>query len=166
MKPWQHIVGTVWMTGLLALPLPIWAASEIEPIDTAIDQPKVFDVLGKAAGYFDELQTLPDSHWIKRDKASAESDIDKLVEDAISVLDVPGLAAMRVRYREVEDSIGKENDRLAELRQKRMLAPDSDAGMLTKLTPTDTLKGFTAKTRGDYDLLIDASEESLEAYRS
>ncbi|GAA3902790.1 hypothetical protein GCM10022228_11440 [Halomonas cibimaris] len=165
MKKLNHTVRAVWLAGMLALPLPALAASNVEPVDTDIDQSKAFDLLGKAAGYFDELQTLPDSHWIKRDKASAESDITKLVEDAIGVLDVPGLAEMREHYREVEDSIRKENTTLAELRQKRMLASDTDAGMLTKYTPTDTLKGFTATTRGDYDLLIEAREENLEAYR-
>ena len=137
----------------------------IDAIDITVDQADALDILGEAVGVFDELTTLPESHWIKRDQASAESDISNLIDDAINVLNVPGLADMRRRYRDVEDRIAAENQALSELREKRLLAPDSKAGLLTRYTPTHTLKGLTAETRGDFDLLIEARMANREAYQ-
>lgn len=134
-------------------------------VDLGVDQAEAFDLLGEAVEYFDELRALPESHWIKRDQTSAKSDIDALIKDAIEVLNVPGLVDMRATYREVEDKILREKRVIAELREERILAPDTEAGLLTKFTPTDTLKGFTAETRGDYDLLIEAREANISAYQ-
>ena len=81
----------------------------IDAIDVSVDQSDALDILGEAVGVFDELTTLPESHWIKRDQVSAERDISDLIDDAIDVLNVPGLADMRRRYRDVEDRITAEN---------------------------------------------------------
>lgn len=149
---------------LLSFPL---AAQEepVEPVDLAIDQAEAIEILAEAVDHFDELKNLPDSHWIKRDQESAKDDIDALLDDVIEVLDVPGLANLRQDYRDVEEAILKEQRKISQLKEKRILAPDSDAGLLTKLTPTDTLKNLTAETRGDYDLLIEAHQANLVAYR-
>lgn len=135
-------------------------------VDTHIDQPAVFEVLEKAVDYFDEMKTLPVSHWVRRDKESAEKDILKLIKEAIEVLDVPGLVELRKRYRKVEGKVGQEKTKLAELRQRRMMAPNTRVGLLTRVIPTDTLKGIAAKTRGDYDLLIKSHEKNIDAYYS
>ncbi|WP_404984029.1 hypothetical protein [Cobetia marina] len=133
--------------------------------DMHFDQPEAFATLKKAVGYFDEMDTLPEEAWISRDKASARSDMDEMIEEAMQALDVPQLSTLRSTYRQVEDKIRESRREISELKEKRILAPDTEVSTLTRFTPTDTLREFTASTRGDYDLLIAAHEKNITAYQ-
>jgi len=128
------------------------------------DQGKAFELLGKAAEYFDGIAALPESHWLRRDQEGANRDIDDLLDDALEVMDVPEIVGMREDYRKLESRIGTEQQRIAELRERRMFAPDTDASTLSRFTPTETLRSMTASTRGDFDKLIAAREANVEAY--
>ncbi len=133
--------------------------------DMHFDQPEAFATLKKAVGYFDEMDTLPEEAWISRDQASARSDMDEMIEEAMQALDVPQLSTLRSTYRQVEDKIRDSRSEISELKEKRILAPDTEVSTLTRFTPTDTLREFTASTRGDYDLLIAAHEKNITAYQ-
>ncbi|WP_289863620.1 hypothetical protein [Cobetia sp. 14N.309.X.WAT.E.A4] len=133
--------------------------------DMHFDQPEAFATLKKAVGYFDEMDTLPEEAWISRDQASARSDMDEMIEEAMQALDVPQLSTLRSTYRQVEDKIRESRREISELKEKRILAPDTEVSTLTRFTPTDTLREFTASTRGDYDLLITAHEKNITAYQ-
>lgn len=133
--------------------------------DMSFDQPEAFATLKKAVSYFDEMDTLPEEAWISRDQASARSDMDDMIEEAMQALDVPELSSLRSTYRKVEGKIRESRGDISELKEKRILAPDTDVSTLTRFTPTDTLRGFTASTRGDYDLLIEAHEKNIAAYQ-
>ena len=133
--------------------------------DMHFDQPEAFATLKKAVGYFDEMDTLPEEAWISRDQASARSDMDEMIEEAMQALDVPELSTLRSTYRQVEDKIRESRREISELKEKRILAPDTEVSTLTRFTPTDTLREFTASTRGDYDLLIAAHEKNITAYQ-
>lgn len=133
--------------------------------DMHFDQPEAFATLKKAVGYFDEMDTLPEEAWISRDQASARSDMDEMIEEAMQALDVPELSTLRSTYRKVEDKIRESRREISELKEKRILAPDTEVSTLTRFTPTDTLREFTASTRGDYDLLIAAHEKNITAYQ-
>jgi hypothetical protein len=133
--------------------------------DMHFDQPEAFATLKKAVGYFDEMDTLPEEAWISRDQASARSDMDEMIEEAMQALDVPQLSTLRSTYRQVEDKIRESRREISELKEKRILAPDTEVSTLTRFTPTDTLREFTASTRGDYDLLIAAHENNITAYQ-
>jgi hypothetical protein len=128
------------------------------------DQGKVFQLLGDAAGYFDDIASLPESRWFGRDQEGTKRNIDGLIDDALEVMDVPEIVGMREDYRRLESRIASEQNRIAELRERRMFAPDTDASTLSRFTPTDTLRSMTASTRGDYDRLIEAREANIEAY--
>ena len=128
------------------------------------DQGKVFQLLGDAAGYFDDIASLPESRWFGRDQEGTKRNIDGLINDALEVMDVPEIVGMREDYRRLESRIASEQNRIAELRERRMFAPDTDASTLSRFTPTDTLRSMTASTRGDYDRLIEAREANIEAY--
>ncbi len=130
-----------------------------------VDKSSAIHLLRDAAGYFDELAQLPESTWIGRDQESANDDINKLIEEAIQVLEIPELTEYRNDYRSIEQRIREENDQVSELKEKRLLAPEEDAGALTRWTPTTTLKNFTASTRGDYDILIEAHQGNVESYQ-
>ncbi|MDA5563337.1 hypothetical protein PJK54_06630 [Cobetia sp. MMG027] len=133
--------------------------------DMHFDQPEAFATLKKAVGYFDEMDTLPEEAWISRDQASARSDMDEMIEKAMQALDVPELSTLRSTYRQVEDKIRESRREISELKEKRILASDTEVSTLTRFTPTDTLREFTASTRGDYDLLIAAHEKNITAYQ-
>ncbi|WP_158773861.1 hypothetical protein [Cobetia sp. L2A1] len=129
------------------------------------DQPEAFATLKKAVSYFDEMETLPEEAWISRDQTSARDDMDDMIKQAMEALDVPELTQLRTTYRKVEDKISDTRQQISELKEKRILAPDTDVSTLTRFTPTETLREFTASTRGDYDLLIKAHETNIEAYQ-
>ncbi|WP_019569918.1 hypothetical protein [Thioalkalivibrio sp. ALE11] len=130
----------------------------------SFDQHRAVELLGEASRHFDELTELPESRWLRRDQQSAREDIDDLIDDALEVMDVPEIVSMRRQYRELEDRIMTEQERRADLREERMFAPDTDASTLARFTPTETLREMTARTRGDFDRLIEARERNIAAY--
>ncbi|WP_019022431.1 MULTISPECIES: hypothetical protein [unclassified Thioalkalivibrio] len=130
----------------------------------SFDQRRAVELLGEASRHFDELTELPESRWLRRDQQSAREDIDDLIDDALEVMDVPEIVSMRRQYRELEDRIMTEQERRADLREERMFAPDTDASTLARFTPTETLREMTARTRGDFDRLIEARERNIAAY--
>lgn len=132
----------------------------------AFDEGRVFRLLDRALGNFDELETLPERRWLRRDQESAHSDMNDLIDDAITILDVPELLSMRESYRGLESDILRERDRISELRERRVFAQVADPSMITRYTPTETLRGFTARTRGDYDMLIEAREANVQGYEA
>ena len=130
----------------------------------SFDQRRAVELLGDASRHFDELTELPESRWLRRDQQSARADIDDLIDDALEVMDVPEIVSMRRQYRELENRIMTEQERRADLREERMFAPDTDASTLSRFTPTETLREMTARTRGDFDRLIEARERNIAAY--
>lgn len=135
-----------------------------EEDELSFDQRRAVELLGEASRHFDELTELPESRWLRRDQQSAREDIDDLIDDALEVMDVPEIVSMRRQYRELEDRIMTEQERRANLREERMFAPDTDASTLARFTPTETLREMTARTRGDFDRLIEARERNIAAY--
>lgn len=158
------MVGSVWANDDEVEP-DVEEVSEEEARDLSFDQGKVFQLLGEAARHFDEITDLPESRWMGRDQEGANRDIDSLIDDAIKVMDVPGIASMRAQYHDLEAKIREEQEQMADLREQRMFAPDTDVSTLSRFTPTETLKQFTASTRGDYDRLIEARARNIEAYQ-
>lgn len=175
MNTWRGIVAAVAFSSSLVLaPAVVWAGEgapengevieEREP--PGFDQSRVFRLLGDAAAHFDEVATLPESRWLGRDQERANRDIDNLINDALEVMDVPEIVGMREDFRELESRIASEKNRIAELRERRMFAPDEDVSTISRFTPTDTLRSMTASTRGDYDQLIEARQANVEAYEA
>ena len=154
-----------WLVGFGLSMTTLAASPALAAQDMDYDQPEAFATLKKAVSYFDEMDTLPEEAWISRDQASARSDMDEMIEEAMQALDVPQLSTLRSTYRQVEEKIRESRGEISELKEKRILAPDTDVSTLTRLTPTDTLREFTASTRGDYDLLIAAHEKNIAAYQ-
>ena len=165
-------MGLVFPVAWALVIAPAWADGPVPENDDAVeereaptfDQGKVFQLLGDAAGYFDDIASLPESRWFGRDQEGTKRNIDGLINDALEVMDVAEIVDMREDYRKLESRIASEQNRIAELRERRMFAPDTDASTLSRFTPTDTLRSMTASTRGDYDRLIEAREANIEAY--
>lgn len=126
---------------------------------------KGLNLLSKAEGALSETLTLPEHQWFGRDQASANADIDDYLGDLIVRLELPNLVKLRENYFKVEKQMVKERAVIRDLREKRLFAVAEDStSTLMKYTPTDTLKGWTASTRGDYDRLIEIHEQNLMQY--
>lgn len=139
-------------------------ASTADIVVEPLQQHTILESLKTAVDYFDELAVLPESTWFSRDKKSASKDLDSSIDEIIELLDAPQIAKTKQNYRQIEQLISEELTEIAELKQLRALAPTEDTSTLTKYTPTQTLKRFTASTRGDYDLLISLHEKNVENY--
>ncbi|OYQ76447.1 hypothetical protein B9T18_03530 [Wohlfahrtiimonas chitiniclastica] len=127
---------------------------------------KGLNILSKAEGALSETLTLPERQWFGRDQASANSDIDDYLGDLIVRLELPSLVKLRENYFKMEKQIAKERIIIRDLREKRLFAVAEDSSTLMKYTPTDTLKGWAASTRGDYDRLIEIHEQNLAQYEA
>jgi hypothetical protein len=147
-----------WVLFLLLIP---GVSVQAEP---NFDQERAFSLLGQALAQFEQIEHLPESRWLRRDQESATGRMNRFIDDAIRTLDAPDLVKSRESYRKLEASIGDEKKRVAELRERRAFAPASDTSTITKYTPTQTLRRFTASTRGDYDLLIESHQANVDAY--
>lgn len=123
---------------------------------------KGLTILNKAESVLGESFNLPESQWFGRDKTSANADIDDYLSELIDRLELPELVTLRETYFKVERKIGEEKIILRELREKRLFAVSEEMSTLMQYTPTDTLKSWTASTRGDFDQLITAHEKNLE----
>ena len=157
------LIGSLSASALMS---PLLTTTAIAADDSMnFDQLEAFATLKKAVGYFDEMETLPEDTWISRDQNSARADMDDMIKEAMEALDVPQLTQLRSTYRKVEDKISETRQQISELKEKRILAPDTDVSTLTRFTPTETLREFTASTRGDYDLLIEAHKKNIVAYQ-
>ncbi|MFT0213835.1 hypothetical protein VQ643_14730 [Pseudomonas sp. F1_0610] len=126
-----------------------------------LDQ-KSFKLLDKAETLLNEAASLPDSKWIGRDKQSAYNEIDSLIEEMLDKLGSEKIKQQRKTYRKVEQAILDEQQEISRLKEKQYFAISEEASTLTKYTPTATLKSWTAQTKGDYQLLIDASAQNIK----
>lgn len=138
------------------------ASDEVTP--EQINQPAVFQGLAEALGFFNELANLPEDKWFSRDKKSANKDLDSAVDDVIELLDAPQISRYRKNYRKLEQKIIQEHNEIARLQEERLFAPAGESTFLTENVPFAIVKELTAKTRGDFDTLIELRKENIAAY--
>lgn len=156
-------ITATFLTALLAL--PVVASESRQPSDVlSYSLRDILNVLSEALAVHDEVPGLEESKLIGRDAKDAQSDIDKLVDEAIAMLGSETITKLRATYRKLEAKIKRESDRIVEYRSLRMLAPSEDASLVGSVTPTETLKRFVASTKGDYDKLIEISETNRAGY--
>ncbi|TYC63815.1 hypothetical protein FMN52_00900 [Marinobacter sp. BW6] len=137
-----------------------WSREAILKFDTR----EVLGALEDALVVHDEIPTLEESTFIGRDQGDAEADLDELVEDAMSLFESEAINDLRTQYRELEERIEEQKKNLSEYRSERVLAVEDGRSLRTQLMPGDTLKSYVAVTKADYDMLIEASENNIEAY--
>lgn len=82
--------------------------------------------LEKALELINEQRKVPDSSWIpfKTDKASIEKDIEALLDEAISVLNVSDLSRIKGQIREAQTQIQKFQKRISRLQTQKLMAPE------------------------------------------
>ena len=130
------------------------------------DQSAVYDNLKSAVEKLDELEKVPESKWFGTDKEDVNDDLNDILNETISYLDIPEFSELRDRYRKLENIIINNKNKISELREDRLFAPEGESTFRTKYIPTQTMRNWTAKTRGDYDVLINAYEEDINDYQN
>lgn len=85
--------------------------------------------LEKALELINEQLNAPDSSWIpfKTDKASIEDDIEALLDEAISVLNVSDLSRIKGQIREAQTQIRKFRKEISRLQTQKLMAPEEVA---------------------------------------
>ena len=139
-----------------------WSRETILDFDTR----KVLVTLGDALAVHDEIPTLEESTFIGRDQEDAEADLDELVEDAMALFESEAINDLRNQYRELEERIDEQNQKLSKYRHERVLAVEDGRSLRTQLLPGDTLKSYVAVTKADFDMLSEATENNLAAYEA
>ncbi len=77
----------------------------------------------------EEKQTLPETTWnpFKEDKQSLNEKINDLLEEAVEILNISDLAGIKQQINECQDDISDYKGMIAELRTKKMMAPQDTA---------------------------------------
>lgn len=125
---------------------------------------KIMDTLSDALKVHDEIPTLESSNWLTRDKKSAQSDLDKIISKAVDLFESETINQLRKTYRQLENRIADENNKISQYRTERVLAVREEQSTRTKLLPGETMKSWLAVSKGDYDKLIAMAENNLAGY--
>lgn len=139
-----------------------WSREEVISFDTR----SILSELEEALAIHDEIPGLEKSKLIGRDRQDAEDDLNELIADAMALFESEAINTLRDQYRQLEEKIKEQEDKLVEYRSERVLATREDRSLRTQLVPGETLKSFVAVTKADYDLLIEATEKNISAYET
>lgn len=126
------------------------------------DQPRALKTLNAAAEQFDELENVPETSWLRKDRRKIRQNMKDILNEAIAILDIPKLITLRQDYRKLEAAVVSDENAIAELRERRFHAPEGDLTFTTRYIPTTIMRQWTATTRGDYDYMIEAHQRSLQ----
>lgn len=96
----------------------------------------------------DAQRDLPEQAWFARDQQDAQEDIDRLLDQAVAVLSMSPLQNERDRIAGLHETIESSRAAIARYRQERVGAPT---------------QSLVARTRDDYDELIAAEEDKIDA---
>ena len=138
---------------LMAIAPVVWA----QPAEDGRLFEQVQPKLSEALELYDRHKDLPDKTWIfGPDKKSNLSEINKLLDEAVVMLEISDLSATRQRIRDLEAATRQSQRNIAEFRQKRLSAPDqATVGLIESINPF-------SKTKQDYDAGIAAEQKAIE----
>ena len=93
---------------------------------------------------------LPKQSWLGSDQLSNQTEIDELLDEAVTILSTSDLQQARVRIKSLQQAIEQAQQDIADLRQRRVAAPDD---------------AVWKKTADDYSEAIAARIADTERYR-
>lgn len=125
---------------------------------------RLLRTLDEALGVHDELPTLNESRFMRRDQQSAQRQLDGLIQDAMGLLESPAINQLREQLRQLEIRIEREKGKLSRYRSERVLASRDDRSLRTRLVPGETLQSMVAVSRADFDVLIEATQNNIKSF--
>ncbi|MCK5718978.1 MAG: hypothetical protein KAH84_03390 [Thiomargarita sp.] len=111
---------------------------------------KITTTLDEVLDVESEKETLPDSAWLGKDKEDSQTEIDKLLDEAVSILSISYSNDTRRRIRKLEQEIRRMKQSISQYRQVKISAP-KDSRWET--------------TESDYDEKIKDLNESVKQHR-
>ncbi len=98
---------------------------------------KIFDPIEKASERYERHGELDKSSWFGEDQKSNSKAIDRLLDEAVKVLEISDLSDVRERLRGIDSRIEELRQEIAGHREKRLAAPREDElGTIGKATTT------------------------------
>jgi len=81
--------------------------------------------LEKALGLYDkrDSDSVPEKDWLRKDKASYQEQIDKILDAVLRVLEISGARECRREIKTLHQAIKESYQRIAEYREQRLSAP-------------------------------------------
>jgi len=107
---------------------------------------KVTVTLNNVLALEKEQETLPDSAWFGPDKISTQSNINELLDEAVSILSVSKTTETRQRIRVLEDEVRNMRQTISQYRQAQIGAP-------IRSTWKTTVADFDAKIKQQSELI-------------
>ncbi len=119
--------------------------------------------LEKAVALLEKKRVAPDASWVpfKEDKQSLDADIADLLDDALEVLNISDLTAVKKEIRECQERIQSCRRTISELQTKKLMAPEEVAAW--KIWKSD-IEGYEKKIES-YKATIADNQNRIEALK-
>ncbi len=129
MKIYQKKISML-ITVLILIPIALATAASAESADSISDHwSELHAKLDDTLTLLEKKQSLPDSTWnpFKDDKQSLDKKINALLDEAINILNISGLSAIKQQINTCQADIKDYKNMSAELHTKKMMAPKDTA---------------------------------------
>ncbi|MDM8561320.1 hypothetical protein [Candidatus Parabeggiatoa sp. HSG14] len=114
---------------------------------------KVTPTLSKVLYLEKEHDTLPNSAWLRKDKSDNQGEINKLLDEAVTILSLSHTNQIRQRIRSLEEKIREMKQTISQYRQAQVSAPIRSTWTTTVADYDDKIKQLTK--------LIEQSNEAI-----
>ncbi|MCW4153929.1 hypothetical protein OM427_31005, partial [Halomonas sp. 18H] len=132
----------------------------------AFNEKQALKHLSTAVVFLDETYTLPAKKLVGRDRASAKKDLRKIMHSISEAMEIEDINDLKKQYQKIEKYIEEEKEKKSELSRKKRFAKEHETSTLSGLVPTETLKNWTARTKGDFQILIERCEDEIESHEN
>ncbi len=132
----------------------------------AFNEKKALKHLSTAVVFLDETYTLPANKLVGRDRTNARKDLKKIMHSISEAMEIEDINDLKKQYQKIEKYIEEEKEKKSELSRKKRFAKEHETSSLSGLVPTKTLKNWTARTKGDFQILIERCEDEIESYEN
>lgn len=132
----------------------------------AFNEKKAIKHLSNAVIFLDETYTLPVKKLVGRDRTSARKDLKKIMHTISEAMEIEDINKLKKQYQKIETYIEEEKEKRSELLRKKRFAKEHHTNTLSEIVPTDTLKNWVARTKGDFQLLADRCDDEIENYEN
>jgi len=130
----KQTIGNVWNKSVETVGSLVTSSKEtIEDRDGVFAQvwEKVTPTLDKVLVLEKEQERLPESSWFVKNQGDAQNDINKLLDEAVSILSISQGSETRQRIRTLEKQIRELKQTISQYRQARVSAPISSTWQTT-----------------------------------
>ncbi len=108
---------------------------------------KITTTLDEVLDVESEKETLPDSAWLGKDKEDSQTEIDKLLDEAVSILSISYSNDTRRRIRKLEQEIRRMKQSISQYRQVKISAPKDSRWETTESDYDEKIKDLNERIK-------------------